>query len=317
MGVLHLTEADVEKLLDMPAAIDAVGEAFRQLAAGNAENIPRARVRTDGAVLHTMSAGASYLGMAAWKAYLTTRKGAQFHVGLYDQQSGRMIALIQADRLGQIRTGATTAVAVKLLTRHDVHELGLIGVGWQAEAQLVGVANVRTIRRAFVYSRDAQRRENFAERMQKLLGQEVVPVDRPQRAVENLPLVITATTAAQPVFDGRWLSPGTVVCAMGSNWLHKAELDSEVIRRADRIVCDSIEACRGEAGDFVDALERGIFDWSMATELADVAAGRVPSVRNPDAIVLFKSVGLALEDLAVAALVARRARGSGGKLLNI
>jgi ornithine cyclodeaminase/alanine dehydrogenase-like protein (mu-crystallin family) len=308
MAVLYLTEADVEQLIDFPAATTAVSDAFLQLAAAKAENVPRVRAAVDGAVLHTMSAAASYLGLAAWKAYFTTRQGAQFHLGLYEQQSGQMIALMQADKLGQIRTGATTAVAVDLLARRDVHELGLFGAGWQAQGQLTAIAAVRKLKRAFVYSPSERRRAGFAARMAALLNLEVIPVDRPQEAVADLPLVVTATTSAKPVFDGHWLMPGALVCAIGSNWLRKAEIDAETIRRADRVVCDSIECCQREAGDFVDALERGIFDWPRATELTDVVAGRAIGVREEEMTILFKSVGMAIEDLAVAALVVEQAR---------
>lgn len=318
MPALYLTEDDIAGLLDMPAAIAAVEEAFRQFALGNSTNVPRERALAPGAVLHTMSAAAEYLGMSAWKAYLTTRNGAKFHLGLYEHATGALVALAQADRLGQLRTGATTGVAVKHLARRDARELGLFGTGWQAESQLAAVAAVRSLKRVFVYSRDAERRGDFARRMQKSLALEVVPVDRPQEAVEDLPIVVTATTSKAPVFDGHWLAAGSLVCAVGSNWLNKAEIDVETVRRASRVACDNVEACRAEAGDFVEALERGVFDWSRALELADVVAGRVPGERDPAAIVLFKSVGMAIEDLAVAALVYERARATGvGRAIDI
>jgi len=185
-----------------------------------------------------------------------------------------LLAIVEAGRLGQLRTGAATGVAVSFLAPPEVAELGLFGTGLQAQTQLAAVAAVRPIKRAFVYSRSEESREAFAEQYSAALGLEIVPVDRPQEAVEDLPLVITATSSAVPVFDGAWLSEGTLVCAVGSNWLTRAEIDATVVRRADNIVCDSIEACRREAGDFVDALEKGIFHWPRAVELADVVAGR-------------------------------------------
>jgi ornithine cyclodeaminase/alanine dehydrogenase-like protein (mu-crystallin family) len=140
---------------------------------------------------------------------------------------------------------------------------------------------------------------------------EVVPVDRPSEAVEDLPIVVTATSSTQPVFDGTALSEGALVCAMGSNWLSKAEIDTHVLRRADNIVCDSIAACRNEAGDFVDALEKGIFQWDRAVELADVVAGRAVGRSRLESVVVFKSVGLAIEDVAVGARVLECARAQG------
>jgi ornithine cyclodeaminase/alanine dehydrogenase-like protein (mu-crystallin family) len=251
-----------------------------------------------------MCAAADYLGLVGWKEYTTTRHGARFHVGLYDQESGRMAALLEADRLGQMRTGAVTGLAAKFLAPPDAKRVGLIGSGWQAESQLAAVHAACSLEQALVYSRDAEKRKAFAERMAKQLQLEVIAVEDPRQAVEGLPIVVTATSSREPVFDGAWLTPAALVCAMGSNQWRKAEIDRETVRRA-AAVCDSIDACRGEAGDFAASLESGEFTWDAAVELRDVVAGK----RNPrvtDNIVLFKSVGLALEDVAL-----------GGKLLQL
>jgi len=315
MTAIYLTEGDVERLLTMPLALEVCEEAFRRLASGEAENIPRARVQAPGVMLHSMSAAAGYLGLVGWKNYTTTRQAARFHVGLYDA-SGTMVALIEADKLGQLRTGATTGVAVGYMADREAAELGLFGAGWQAEAQLRAVAAVRAIHVAYVYSRNQQKRESFAERMSSELQIEVRPVDRPQEAAEELPIVVTATTSREPVFDGNWLAEGALVCAVGSNWLNKAEIDATVVRRADNIVCDSIKACQIEAGDFVDAIEKGIFDWSRAVDLADVVAGKATGRNTRESITLFKSVGLAIEDVAMAGklLELARQRGIGREL---
>ena len=311
MGTLFLTEADVKGLLDIRTAIDAVEEAFRRLAADEATNVPRMRALSPGMVLHTMSGAANYLGLSGWKAYSTTQRGVQFHVGLYDQQSGALVALIEANRLGQLRTGATTGVAIEWMALLDAAELGLFGTGYQAESQLEAVAAVRPIKRAFVYSRKEARRQAFAQRMSARLNIEIHPVDRPQEAAEDLPLVVTATSSAEPVFDGHWLAEGATVCAVGSNWLNRAEIDSTVIRRVDNIVCDSVAACKHEAGDFVDALEKGIFDWPRAVELADVVSGRAVARSRPESCTLFKSVGMAIEDVALGGKLLELARASG------
>jgi alanine dehydrogenase len=307
MPAMYLTEADVERLLTIDVALEVCEEAFRRLATGEAENIPRARVQAPGVMLHAMSAAAGYLGLVGWKCYSTTRQGARFHVGLYDG-SGALVALIEADKLGQLRTGATSGVAVQWMADPQATEMGLFGSGWQAQSQLAAVARVRPIQVAYVYSRNEKKRTEFAERMSAQLGIEVRPVDRPQEAAEELPIVVTATTSREPVFDGSWLAEGALVCAMGSNWINRAEIDSNVIRRADNIVCDSIKACQIEAGDFVDAQEKGVFDWSRAVELSEVVAGRATARNTRESIVLFKSVGLALEDVALAGKLVELAR---------
>ena len=236
---------------------------------------------------------------------------AQFLVGLYDAATGALAALIEADHLGQLRTGAVTGVAAEWMAPRDASEMGLFGTGRQAETQLAAVAAVRRLKRAFVFGRDADRRVAFAAQMSARLAFEVSPVDRPLQAAEELPIVVTATNSRAPVFDGAWLADGAFVAAVGSNWLNKAEIDATVVRRADTIVCDSIAACRQEAGDFRDALDKGIFDWSRAFELADVVAGRSAGRGRADGIALFKSVGLAIEDVALGAKLLELARREG------
>lgn len=308
---LYLTEDDVDALADMRLAIDAVEEAFRRLASGDATNVPRMRAQAPECVLHTMSAAAPYLGLVGWKSYVTSRHGARFHVGLYSASTGEPVAWIEADRLGQLRTGATTGVAASWMALPAAGEMGLFGTGRQAQTQLAALVAVRPIKRAFIYSRSEERRARFASRMSAQLGIDTVAVDRPIEAAEELPVVVTATNSAEPVFDGNALDEGTFVAAVGSNWIGRAEIDANVLRRADNIVCDSVEACKGEAGDFVDALQKGIFDWSRAVNLADVATGKGVGRSTSESISLFKSVGLAIEDVALAAKVVERAKATG------
>lgn len=312
MTALYLTESDVERLVDIRVAIRAVEEGFRRLADGEAQNIPRARVRSPGIVLHTMSAAAAYANLVGWKCYTTTSGGGgKFLVGLYNSQTGNLEALIEADRLGQLRTAATTGVAVEWMSAPDATEVGLLGTGWQARGQLVALAAVRPIQVAYVYGRNDDRRQRFADEMSRELNIEVRAVDRPQEAVEELPIVVTATNSREPVLHGMWLAERTLVCAIGSNWLNKAEIDADTVRRADHIVCDSVAACKIEAGDFTDAIERGIFDWSQAIELADVVAGRAVGRGSQGGVSLFKSVGLAIEDVALGSKLLEQARAQG------
>jgi ornithine cyclodeaminase/alanine dehydrogenase len=311
MTALYLTEADVTQLLDMRMAIDAVEDAFRKLAAGEASNVPRQRAQAPGIVLHSMSATAPWLGLAGWKCYTTTRRGAQFLVGLYDSETGALAALVEADRLGQLRTGAATAVAAEWMAALGAAEVGLFGTGHQAQTQLAAIVAARPIKQAYVYGRNEERRARFAEQMSAELAIDITPVDRPQEAAQDLPIVIAATKSAEPVFDGSWLAEGAFVAAVGSNWLSRAEIDVKTIRRADNIVCDSIAACRHEAGDFTEALEKGVFDWSRAVELSDVVAGRSVGRSGPESITFFKSVGLAIEDVALGGKLLQLARQQG------
>jgi len=307
--VLLLTEDDVARLLTMPAAVDAVEEALRQQAAGAAESLPRRRLRTPSGALHLM-AGSTGLGYLGLKAYTTFADGAQFVVLLYDAHDGQLLALIQADRLGQIRTGAASGVATRHLALADATTVGIFGTGWQARSQLEAVRTVRSIRIVKAYGRDRERREAFCRDMTALLGVEVQPVERPEEVVEGSRIVVTATTSARPVFDGRHLEPGTHVNAMGSNSLLKCEVDEAAVRRADLVVVDSIEQAKLESGDLLGPIERGHLSWARVRELDDVVAGRVGR-RTREEITLFESHGLGLEDVAAAARTYELARERG------
>lgn len=311
MHPLYLTEADVNLLIDMPTTIGLVEQSFVHLAEGKVSNVPRNRAIGKGIMLHTMSAADDALGYVAWKAYTTTKHGARFLVGLYESATGKLAALIEADRLGQLRTGATTGVAVKHLARDDADRLGLFGTGTQARTQLEAVIDVRALKRVFVYGRDAERRMAFAQSVSEEFQIDVVPVSSPSEAVRDLPIVVTATTSREPVFNGEDLSPGCTLCAVGSNWLNKTELDATAVRRAARVVCDDFVACKHEAGDLHFAANHGAFNWAEAVALAEVIAGRTAGRTSPDEIVLFKSVGLAAEDVALAAELFRRAKEQG------
>lgn len=311
MACLFLTEQDVSELIDMPRSIEVVEEGFRRMASGEVHNVPRSRTRAPGILLHSMSASATYLGLIGWKNYTTTRQGLLFHVAAYGIETGELQILIEANLLGQLRTGAATGVATKFLSRPGSCTVGLLGTGLQARTQLMAVCAVRKIERVAVFGRDADRRRRFAEEMTGQCGVEVVPVESPREAVSGQDIVITATTSKTPVFAGNDLAEGTHVNAIGGNFLEKSEVDVETLRRSGSIVCDSIEQCRIEAGEFVQPLADGIVGWDSMHELCDVVAGSVPGRPADDGITFFKSVGLAMEDVAMAGELLKRAREQG------
>ncbi|MGA9768824.1 MAG: ornithine cyclodeaminase family protein [Blastocatellia bacterium] len=313
---LLLREKDVTELLDIEMANDAVEEALRDQAEGQATNRPRYRVAMPASQLHVMAAGDKRLAVMGSKIYTVSRKGARFLVLLYDGESGDMLAMIEADRLGQMRTGAASGVATKYMSRKSADTLGVYGSGWQAESQMMAICAVRQIKTARVYSRNAERREAFARRMSTLLRCDVVPVDSPEEAARACSIIVTATTAREPVLKGEWVEPGTHINAAGSNFLSKAEIDVEAIRRAKVIAVDSIEQSRLEAGDLMPAVERGVISWESVTELGRILAGRDPGRTSDDDITIFKSNGIALEDISTALRVYNlaRERGLGQKI---
>lgn len=318
MPVLHLTEDDVRGLLTMDDAIPAVESALRKLALDEAFNVSRSRCQTDHAMLHVLPAAAKTLGVIGYKAYVTTRAGARFHVTIYDGKTGEMLALMQADYLGQVRTGAASAVATKHLARKDATTAGIFGTGKQARTQLLGVSKVRNLTRAVVWSPSGERRKSFAADMSAACGIEVAPAAAPEEAARGLDVICMATSAREPVLFGAWLSPGQHVNAIGSNYLAKAEIDAEVVKRANVVTIDSKEQGRLEAGDLVAALDQGVIEWIDVTELGRVVAMRAPGRQSAEDITLFKSLGIGLEDIAVAKSVYDKAKEAGvGRWLDL
>jgi ornithine cyclodeaminase/alanine dehydrogenase-like protein (mu-crystallin family) len=314
---LYLGEDDVARLLTMEACIEAVEASFRHWAEGRAANRPRSRATIAGAMLHALPAASEPLGRLAAKVYVTTKGGNRFVVLLFDAVSSELLAIIEADRLGQIRTGAASGVATRRLARPEAAILGVLGSGWQAESQVRAIAAVRRLEEVRVFARDRGRLIDFCGAVAKI-GVAVRAAASAEAAVRGADIVVTATSAATPVLAGAWIAPGTHVNAVGSNRPDRRELDGDAVARAGLIVCDSIDQARLEAGDLLLAetvpgmpgpIER-------AVELAAVVAGKHPGRPDARAITLFKSLGLGLEDLAAASLVFDRARAAGaGRLI--
>jgi ornithine cyclodeaminase/alanine dehydrogenase-like protein (mu-crystallin family) len=316
-GVLLLTEDEVRRLLSMEMALEAVEQGLRKMALDEAQIIPRHRAVTDHAMLHVMAATAKSLGVMGSKVYSTSRKGSsQFLVSLFDGKTAALLALIQADYLGQVRTGAASGIATKYMARADATEVGLIGTGKQARTQLEAMCKVRKVRRATVFSPNEERRKAFAAEMSGRCEIEVVAVSRPEQAVEAKDIIITATTSREPVLSGQWVPQGAHINAIGSNFLGKAELDVGTIRKCADVVVDSKDQARLEAGDFQQAIEDGALHWANIRELSQVIVGRYPVRKHAQDITLFKSLGIALEDVVVASRVYSRAVAEGaGRLV--
>jgi ornithine cyclodeaminase/alanine dehydrogenase-like protein (mu-crystallin family) len=315
---LLINESQVTELLDIDTAVAAVEEVLRDQGEGYATNRPRSRVAMQSSQLHVMSAGDRKLGVYGLKAYTASKKGARFLVMLYESETGDLLAMIEADRLGQMRTGAASGVATKYMARADADTVGIFGTGWQAESQLMAVCAVRPIKSIQVYGRDAERREAFARKMASLLRVEVFAAGSPEETVRGKSIVITATGAREPVLKGEWIEPGTHLNVAGSNFLSKAEVDVETIRRASIIAVDSIEQSKIEAGDLMPATERGVISWESVTELGRIVAGRDKGRTSDQDITLFKSNGIALEDISTALRVYNLARERGvGEEINL
>jgi ornithine cyclodeaminase/alanine dehydrogenase-like protein (mu-crystallin family) len=303
---LILTEAEVEALLDMPSTLEAVESVLRDQAEGRATNRARRRVALPRSGLNFMAAGAPETGAMGLKVYSVASTGARFYTMLFDPENGELLSILQSDRLGQMRTGAASGVATKHLAREDANTLGIYGAGWQAESQLEAIAAVRNLDRVIVYSRREESRKAFAEKMSERLGMEVETTHSADEPAAQ-DIVVTATSAREPVLLGEWLRPGTHVNAAGSNFLFKSEIDRETVRRASFVCVDSHEELGLEAGDLLRPLETGVILPEAIYELGQVIAGQVRGRQGPEDITLFASQGLALEDMAAARVVYDRA----------
>lgn len=312
MSLLYLTEDDVRGLLTMDMALSAVEAAFRKLSLDEAESVPRRRCQTDQVMLHVLPAAAKTLGALGFKAYTVSRTGGtDFRVYLFDPKTGAPTAILEADHLGRVRTGAASGVATKVLARKDATTVGVYGTGRQAQTQLEAVCKVRKITKAVVYSRDEAKRTAFAGEMTKLCGVEVVPAAKPEDAAKGLDIVVTMTSSREPVLFGEWVADGAHLNLAGSNFLAKTETDPAVFRRAALIAVDSKEQAKLEAGDFVTPMRDGIFGWAEVFEFAHILTGRYPGRQSPTDVTVFKSLGLGIEDIAVAVKVVEKARASG------
>jgi ornithine cyclodeaminase/alanine dehydrogenase-like protein (mu-crystallin family) len=302
---LYLREADVDALLGPEDAVAAVEGCFRRLAAGAIENRPRFRLGVYDGLLHVMAAADLELGVAGLKAYVGFHDGVRFVVALFAADRAELIALVDADRLGQLRTGAASAVAAKHLARPGARSLGVIGAGWQAESQVACIrAALPGIEEVVAYSRNAERLADFCRRL------DCEPGEYNRDAAEQ-DVVVTITSSRDPVLRGEWLRPGAVVCAAGANRLVSRELDNAVVERATFVCCDSLEQAKVEAGDLVEPVEQGVLDWLEVHELSEVVGGETAGRQADADVVLFKSLGIAAEDLAVASVVVERARERG------
>jgi alanine dehydrogenase len=312
---LILTEAEVEGLLDMRSTLDAVESVLRDQAEGRATNRARRRVALPKSGLNYMAAGAPEMGATGIKVYSVGRSGDRFYTMLFDPETGELLSILQSDKLGQMRTGAASGVATRHLAREDANTLGIYGAGWQAESQLEAVAAVRDLERVIVYSRRQESRKAFAEKMAERLEIEVETTHSPDEPAAQ-DIIVTATSAREPVLLGEWLRPGAHVNAAGSNFLFKSEIDREVVQRASFVCVDSREELGLEAGDLLRPLETGLILPEAIYELGQVIAGQVKGRQAPEDVTLFASQGLALEDMAAARVVYDRAveRGVGSQI---
>ncbi len=314
---LYITESQVVDLLTMDIAMDAVEDAFKARAVGDAFNLPRRRLPTGSGAYNFMSATWQSHRIAGHKSYAGGAGGISFHVMLYDTSGNGLKAVIEANRMGQIRTGAASGVATKhMASDKPSMTAGIIGSGYQAETQLEAIIHARNVTSAKVYSRSEDNRNSYAQRMSDLIGICVSPVDSPQEAAES-DIVATITSSVHPVLLGDWVHPGTHINAAGNNSWMKRELDTKAVTMADIVAVDDLDQAKIECGELMRAAETGRFSWDNAIPIHEIVAGKRSGRSDDSQVTLFESQGIALEDIAVCERIVEMAveQGVGTELM--
>jgi alanine dehydrogenase len=302
---LYLTESDVASLVGPADAVEAIAGSSRRLAAGEVQNAPRRRLRLEDGTLADMAASDLGLGLAGAKVYSAFAEGTTFVVCLFDAAKPGLAAVIEADTLGQLRTGAASGVAARHLAKSGARSLGVIGCGHQAETQVACMrAALPSLERVVAYCRTPERLAEFCARVGAEPGES-------HREAATQDVVVTITTSRDPVLRGEWLQPGALVCAAGANHPSKRELDNVVLERAAFVCCDLLEQARIESGDLIEPVAAGVLDWLEVHELHEVVSGEVQGRQSDSDVVVFKSNGLAAWDVALGGEVWRRAREQG------
>ena len=299
---LYLTEANVDSLLAPADALEAVEGSFLRLAAGAVENQPRERLRLEDGSFAVMAAVDRELELAGVKTYAWLPGGTPFVVVLFDTRRAELAGVIEADKLGQLRTGAASGVAAKYLARAGATSLGVLGCGWQARSQVACIREaLPRIERVVAYCRTPERLAEFCQETGAEPGES-------HRDPAGCDVVVTVTTSRDPVLRGEWLRSGTLVCAVGANYPSARELDNVVLERAAFVCCDSRDQARLESGDLIEPVEAGVLDWLEVHELQEVVAGELEGRQSEDDIIVFKSNGIAAWDVAIGAVALDKAR---------
>jgi alanine dehydrogenase len=308
---LFLKDEDVAQCVTMDAMLEAIESMQRQYGDGQAHNMTRRKIIADSGMLSVMGGGLFHQGLLGVKTYTVVKGAYSFQVSLYDANTGELLLYTQANRLGQLRTGATTGVTVKHLANPEDATVGIIGTGGQAPTQLEALSKVRGIKKIKAYSRTQQRREEFARRMTDTMGVEVSAVTSNEDAVRDCDIVICIAATMDPVVEAAWLKDGSTLIGAGPTTWRAREVDEAVITRAGKLIVDSTEQAAIEAGDLCSAVDKGIIQWSKVHELRHVVSGAVTGRDSKDQVVYAKIMGTGVADVAAAKLAYDSAKAAG------
>ena len=307
---LFLKDDDVQQSVSMSEMLEAIEHMQNKYGQGEAYNLTRRKIIAPGGLLSVMGGGLYYDNILGVKTYTVVKGKYSFQVSLYDAETGALLCYTQANRLGQLRTGATTGIAVKYLSNPNSSTLGIIGTGYQAPTQLEAISKVRNIQSVKAFSPTPEHRESFAKNMNTQFDIPVLAVDSAKEAVEVSDIVISIAATMDPVIDGSWLSPGTTVIAAGPTTWRAHEVNDDVLTKADKIIVDSLEQAPIEAGDLSGAVDRGILQWSQLYELRHSVSKQIIIRDDPKQIIFAKLMGTGVADVCAAKLAYDNAKAT-------
>ncbi|TFZ02772.1 ornithine cyclodeaminase family protein [Ramlibacter henchirensis] len=304
---LFLNEKQVDELLSLKEAIDALEQPIREQGLGLAFNKPRTIVKGGKGSVSVLPAAIPSIGSMGFKTYTVGPEGARFWLMLF-AETGELQSLMESENISRIRTGAATAIATKYMSRANSKVAAILGTGHHAPTQLEAVCAARPIERVYAWSRTPANVVAFCEKMTRKLGIPVEPAPTARDAVREADIVTTITSSMEPVLFGDWLRAGTHVNLVGAMKITCREADSRVLERADVLAVDDVEQSKAEAAEFVLAVKEGKLKWQDVLELSQVVASDTPKRTSADAITVFKSHGIGLWDVAAAARVYQLAK---------
>ena len=308
MGAIYIDEATASKILNMDNALNLVEESFTTYAQGKSFNMTRQRMRIRKGALHMLPGAVPYKNVIGFKAYTSFRASLIFKVHLYDAENGNPLAIVDANEIGRLRTGAATGIATKYMAKKESNTAFIFGGGFQAEAQLEAVYKTSNIKKAFVTTRKIENAQAFADKMSKSLGIEIIPTQNIENDLPQADIIITITTAVKPLFEHTMLNPnGVHINGAGSNALIRAEVPEKTIEAAEVLAVDSKDVAAIECGDILPSLEKGRLHWNEIVELGEITAGFRPGRVTENGITIFQSQGMGLQDIMCAEYIYRKA----------
>ena len=299
---MYIKEKTVQEILDVRTTVDLLEEAMKSLSTGKGFNSPRKRLPTSysGGNLHFMAASWPEKGIAGHKSYVVTKGKATYVVLLYSTEGEGLLAIIEANLLGQIRTGAASGLASKYLANKSSKKLAIIGSGFQALTQIEAINSQFNLEQINVYSKTKENRENFSNKMSKKLNIEVKPFDSSEEATEDCDIISLITNSSIPVITEKQINAGIHINAAGGNSWLRSEISSNALNKFDFVSCDDLEQAKTECKELMEATEKGIISWNNVNELSSVIDGKITGRKKSQDITLYESLGIAIQDIAAA-----------------